>query len=141
MEERSILLVRGDEQVRCQLRWELMADLTCNVSLDGPNGAIGVSDVDFLAALNQLRRAFAVDGWLIAVQGSRIDSYASGMIRDMLSARRVYVIQMGRHALRGHLVDIFADADPAQVGTDEQQAEFYKAWRKSVVNVPPPDPV
>jgi hypothetical protein len=61
------------------------------------------------------------------------------MVRDMLGARRVYVLEMGRHVMREHLVDIFADADVEQIGTVEDQIEFYRLWRISRAATPPPD--
>ena len=78
-------------------------------------------------------------GWAIAVQGSRVDTYPSGMVRDMLGARRVYVLQMGRHVAREHLVDIFAEADVRQIGTVDEQIEFYRLWRISLAATPAPD--
>ncbi|BCJ66253.1 hypothetical protein GCM10009779_65810 [Polymorphospora rubra] len=78
-------------------------------------------------------------GWVIAVQGARVDSHPSGMVRDMLGARRVYILQKGRHVAREHLVDIFAEAEVSQIGTVDEQVEFYRLWRNSRAATPSPD--
>ncbi|HEY3606445.1 MAG TPA: hypothetical protein VGL06_03045, partial [Pseudonocardiaceae bacterium] len=63
---------------------------TCPYTATGP---------DMFETLVRLRRQPEPDGLMIAVQGSRRDTYPSGMARDMGGGRRVYVLHLGR---QGH---------------------------------------
>lgn len=138
MEDRRVLLVRGDEQVTCRLRWDSLSDRSYRLIIEGPAGVVDEVGADLFDALRNLRRKLELDGWLIAVQGARVDAYASGMVRDMLGARHVYLIQIGRHVAREHLVDIFAEADKRYLSTLEEQAEFFERWKVSRAETPPP---
>jgi hypothetical protein len=139
MVEENVLIVRGEDRVRCALRWTQLPNRTYQIALESPEGVVDVVGRDLFAALQDVRRRLEASGWTIAVQGARVDTYPSGMVRDMLGARRVYVLQMGRHVAREHLVDIFAEADPQQVGTVDEQIEFYRLWRIRRAVTPPPD--
>jgi hypothetical protein len=90
---------------------------------------------DLFHALELLREELEPAGWLVAVQGSRANAYASGMMRDMNGARRVYLWEFGRHVQRSDLVDIFAAADPSDVVTLADQRENYARWRASTRDV------
>ncbi|WP_212826235.1 hypothetical protein [Polymorphospora rubra] len=138
-DEREVLVVRGQEQMRCRLRWTLLPDRTYRLVLGGPTGVVDVIGRDLFAALQDIRRMLEHGGWVIAVQGARVDSHPSGMVRDMLGARRVYILQKGRHVAREHLVDIFAEAEVSQIGTVDEQVEFYRLWRNSRAATPSPD--
>jgi hypothetical protein len=138
MSEQNVLMVRGSERVWCPLRWEQLPDRTYRIVLESPEEVVDVIGRDLFAALQDVRRTLEPGGWAIAVQGARVDTYPSGMVRDMLGARRVYVLQMGRHVAREHLVDIFAEADMQQLGTVDEQIEFYRLWRIRRAETPPP---
>jgi len=122
--------VRGQERRECRLRWARRGN-SYWVALDGPDGYLEAADRDLFEALASVRRRLEVSGWLIAVQGARRDTFPSGMVRDMGGARRVYVLEPGRPVAREHLVDIFADADPADLGTVEEQERNYRDWLAS----------
>jgi hypothetical protein len=139
MGEQDVLMVRGENQRWCALRWMQLPDRTYRIVLDGPEGVVDVVGRDLFAALQDVRRRLEHSGWIIAVQGSRVDTYPSGMLRDMLGGRRVYVLEMGRHVERAHLVDTFAEADVQQIGTVDEQIEFYRQWRIRRAATPPPD--
>jgi hypothetical protein len=133
--EFSVSMFRGRERVVSALRWQMSSDQVYSISLDGPDGPDGPvagGGSDLFQALQEIRLEVEPQGWLLAVQGARKDTYASGMVRDMLGARRVYVIQAGRQAERAHLVDIFAEAAVESLGTVEQQKAFYREWRRSL---------
>jgi hypothetical protein len=139
MGKQDVLMVRGQERVQRTLRWLQMHDRTYRITLDSPAGLVDATGRDLFAALQDVRRALEGGGWVVAVQGSRVDTYPSGMVRDMLGGSRVYVLQMGRHVDREHLVDTFARADVTQIGTVDEQIEFYRQWRMSRASTPSPD--
>lgn len=131
VEELDVLAVRQHEQRRVRLRWGRDDQVTYWITLDDPDGGTEQTGTDLFEALIAVRRQLAHGGWRLAVQGARTDTYPSGMLRDMNGARKVYVLELGLPSSRDHLVDIFADADPAAIGTVEEQRGHYTAWRKS----------
>lgn len=77
--------------------------------------------VDLFDAFMQVRRQLEADGRIPCVAGARLDVYPSGMSRQMSGGRQAYVHVRGRRPDRDDVVDIFEPADPAHVGTVEQQ--------------------
>src|SRR4051794_39501352 len=63
--------------------------------------------VDPIDCLRFLRREVEPLGWRVLCQGSRRDTWASGMARDMGGGWRLYGLQRGRPANPNHLVEIF----------------------------------
>ncbi|WNV87489.1 hypothetical protein [Umezawaea sp. Da 62-37] len=114
------------------LKWHLRADRTYLINLDGPVGPVIGCGNDLFQALQVIRLELETSGWLIAVQGARKDAYASGMVRDMIGASRIYILRTGQQVEREHLVDIFAEAPPDSLGTVEQQKSCYRDWRLSL---------
>ncbi len=83
---------------------------------------------DMFTALVRLRRQLEPDGVMVAVQGARRDTWASGMARDMGGGMQVYVIRPGLPARMEELVKTLDDAPPDQVATVDEQLAFFKAW-------------
>jgi hypothetical protein len=54
------------------------------------------------------------------------------MQRSSNGARKVYIYQGGRHVSRDDMVNIFDDADPADIVTVAAQRESYRIWQESV---------
>jgi len=92
---------------------------TCPYTATGP---------DMFEALVRLRRQLEPDGLLIAVQGSRRDTYPSGMARDMGGGRQIYVVHPGRRADSDDLVGTVADAPSNLLATVDEQRAFWNAW-------------
>ena len=80
-------------------------------------------------ALVRLRRQLEPDGLTIAVQGSRRDTYLSGMARDMGGGMQVYIMRPGLPGRREDLVKTLDDASPDQIATVDEQRAFAEAWR------------
>jgi hypothetical protein len=131
-QELGVSMFRGRERVVSTLRWQVSSDQVYSISLDTPDGLVAGGGSDLFQALKEIRLVVEPQGWLIAVQGARKDAYVSGMVGDMLGARRVYILQAGRQVGRAHLVDIFAEAAVESLGTVEQQKAFYREWRLSL---------
>jgi hypothetical protein len=92
---------------------------TCPYTATGP---------DMFEALVRLRRQLEPDGLMVAVQGSRRDTYPSGMARDMGGGMQVYVMRAGRSARQEDLVEPLGDASPDQITTVDEQRAFAEAW-------------
>jgi hypothetical protein len=93
---------------------------TCPYTATGP---------DMFEALVRLRRQLEPDGLMVAVQGSRRDTYPSGMARDMGGGMRVYVMRPGLPARGEDLVETLDDAPPDQMATVDEQRASVEAWR------------
>lgn len=123
-------LVCGGSTEPCKVAWrlELWAEDTYFVELTSGRGQFDGSGSDLFEALVVVRRQLESIGCLLAVQGSRLDAYPSGMGRDMGGGRRIYVMTMGRPADAADLVDTLAEADPSQLATVEEQERYFDEW-------------
>jgi hypothetical protein len=128
----AVSLLRDQEGVMKALIWRRSRDRTYSINLDGPDGPVIASGNDLFEALQQIRLQLEPQGWSIAVQGARKDTYPTGMMRDMIGAERVYVLQLARDVHREHLVFIFHEAAPESLGTVEEQKSYYRDWRQSL---------
>ena len=97
-----------------------LGNYTCPYTATGP---------DMFEALVRLRRQLEPDGLMVAVQGSRRDTYPSGMARDMGGGMQVYIMRPGLPGRREDLVRTLDDASPGQIATVEDQRAFAEAWR------------
>ncbi|HVK26422.1 MAG TPA: hypothetical protein VM677_34155 [Actinokineospora sp.] len=89
--------------------------------------------MDMFEALVRLRRQLEPNGWLVAIQGARRDTYPSGMCRDMGGGMQIYIMRPGHKASIDDLVGTLADAPIEQIGTiAEQQACHAEWWTKAV---------
>jgi hypothetical protein len=134
--DRDVVVMRDDmpEQIRLRgwldgydgpvptYRIELVAragSYACPYTATGP---------DMFEALVRLRRQLEPDGLMVAVQGSRRDTFPSGMARDMGGGMQVYVLRPGRGARLEDLVGTLDDAPPDQMATVDEQQAFFDAW-------------
>lgn len=142
LEDRDVLVVRGDERKRARLRGWLDG-------YDGPRPLyrielfLGVerytaTAMDMFETLVRLRRQLEPDGWMVAVQGSRRDAYPSGMARDMGGGERIYVLRAGRAATSNDLVDTLADAAQDQLATIAEQEAYRDEWHAEPKQQPCP---
>ncbi len=135
--DRDVVVIRDGQPEQTRLRgWldghdgpvptyriELVTRLgsyTCPYTATGP---------DMFEALVRLRRQLEPDGLMVAVQGSRRDTYPSGMARDMGGGMQVYVMRPGLGARGEDLVKTLDDAPPDQIATVGEQQAFTEAWR------------
>lgn len=81
---------------------------------------------DAFEALSLAREALDDDGWLLGVQGARVDVWPSGMARQQGGGMRAYRLRRGRRPRFKDLVDVFAPADE-HLGTVQAQREFVAA--------------
>ncbi len=134
--ERTVILV--DPQGRRttgHLSWSRLGIRNFRVTLDGPTGRVEATDRDYFDALAGVRRQLEPQGWSIAVQGARRDTFPSGMLRDG-GSHKVYVQKLGQHVQQSDLVSMFDDADPADLATVDEQEQYFHRWRESVFGAP-----
>jgi len=70
---------------------------------------VAVED-DAFGALSTVRMELERRGWLLGVEGARIDVWPSGMARDQGGGLRAYRLRRGRSPRSADLVDVFAPA-------------------------------
>ncbi len=128
---REVPLIRGGERVMCVLRWVYRRDRYYELLIDSPVGPVSVVARDLFVALQEIRRTLEPSGWRVAVQGSRRNAWASGMLRDMIGARRIYLCVLGEEVVPREAVDIFAPAEAVDLGTVDEQVAFFREWRDS----------
>jgi hypothetical protein len=71
--------------------------------------------------LIEVRTLLERDGLLLCCQGSRPNVFPSGMQQQMNGGRFAYQLQPGRKSTNDDVVDVFAPAELAEVGTVLQQ--------------------
>lgn len=132
LEDRDVLVVGTNDRQQARLRGWLDG-------YDGPRPLYRIelflggdrytaTAMDMFESLVRLRCQLEPDGWMIAVQGARRDTYPSGMARDMGGGMKVYVMRPGHHASMDDLVETLADAPVEQLGTVAEQRACRDAW-------------
>jgi hypothetical protein len=117
-----------------ELRLEISLDKECRLwqirLMESEENVTCFRETDLYKAMQALRKHLEAKGGQLLCAGARPDVVPSGMSRDMGGGRKAYVIQLGKQATE--FVDIFAYAEPAAVGTVQQQREFVEAWWASL---------
>lgn len=118
---------RGDETRTVQVRVEVdhgasggERAYTVVVVADGFEHTATADDA--FEALAAVRLQLERDGWLLGVEGSRIDVWPSGMARDQGGGLRAYRVRRGRRPSLDDLVDVFAPAVEHLATVGEQRA-------------------
>jgi hypothetical protein len=137
LDDRDVVVIRDGQPEQARLRGWLdghdgpvptyridlvtrLGSCTCPYIATGP---------DMFEALARLRRQLEPDGLMVVVQGSRRDTYPSGMARDMGGGMQVYIMRPGLRGRREDLVKTLDDASPDQIATVDEQREIAQAWR------------
>lgn len=120
--------VRGDERVGLVLDAATVED-GFELVTSGPLGRHRGQGRDLFDALLDLRRALEADGWRLAVQGARRDTWPSGMLRDQLDGAAVYVLPEDVKE-KPETVGTFDPAPPDLVVTVAEQEAAWDAWRQ-----------
>lgn len=130
-----VFLVRDDERQQAVIRWWWTGrgpEDVYRAEMEWSGPAIEVSANDMFEVLVRIREQLEPQGWFVAVQGSRLDTYPSGMQRDMGGGLSVYVMRMGEPARMNDVVDTFAEADPSRLATVDAQRRHAEEWARSV---------
>jgi hypothetical protein len=134
--DRTVLVMHGDQHHHAQLRGWLdghdgpipIYRIELRTRLGSYGGPYTATGPDLFEALVRLRRQLEPEGLALAIQGSRRDTYPSGMARDMGGGERIHVLRPGRGAHLDDLVETFADAPVDQLATVDEQRAFWEAW-------------
>src|SRR5438128_376451 len=96
----EVQLVSGDLRDRGLLRWRIVEGEISHyhIDLETAHGHWEGEGPDLFEALVKVRLQLEPVGWFIAVQGARLDTYPSGMGRDMGGGEWVYILDQGRDA-------------------------------------------
>lgn len=87
---------------------------------------------DYFDCLLKIRETLDRNGLKILCNGARYDVYPSRMSRQMSMGIKAYVLVKGRQASEKDLIGIFDEAEPARIGTIEQQRSYYNEWLESL---------
>ena len=87
---------------------------------------------DLFEALREMRAELESAGCQLLCAGARPYVTVSGMSRSMGGGRKGYIVHLGSPASRTDMVDIFDYAEPALVGTIQQQRDYFRAWAESL---------
>jgi hypothetical protein len=138
-ESTPVTLVRGDERQQAVIHWAWQGRSAHSepyrAQLEWRGPPIDVGAGDMFEALVRIREQLEPQGWFVAVQGSRLDTFASGMQRDMAGGLSVYVMRMGEPARSEDVVETFAEADPGLLATVDAQRRRVAEWTRSVEGV------
>lgn len=81
---------------------------------------VAVED-DAFEALSMVRLQLEQDGWLLGIEGARVDVWPSGMARDQGGGLRAYRLRRGHSPRSADLVDVFAPATEHLATVAEQR--------------------
>jgi hypothetical protein len=116
-----------------EVRVKASADVPCTLEFQSTDGTVRrFEGPDLFEALRDMRAALESEGCQLLCAGARPDVAVSGMSRSMGSGRKGYIVQLGNPARQSDMVDIFDYAEPAVVGTVQQQRDYFQAWIKSL---------
>jgi Clp amino terminal domain, pathogenicity island component len=128
-----VALVRGDERQQAMIHWRWTARGPGDVyqaQLEWTGSSVEVGANDMFEALVRIRERLEPHGWFIAVQGSRLDTFPSGMQRDMAGGLSLYVMRIGEPAR--DVVKTFDEADPSTLATVAAQRQHVEKWARSL---------
>lgn len=89
---------------------------------------IEVNGIDLLDCYRKLQILLEDKGYLIYLNGSRIDVLASGFLRDSTNGISVYQFTYNFNADKP-VLNIFDVSDMDKIGTIKEQKEFMKEWK------------
>ena len=93
------------------------------------NHAVTAKADDYFSAYQELRDRLLKIGFGLKCNGSRINATQSAM---MSYTPKVYLVEMGRQALRKDIVDIWGDCDITCFPDTEEQNQYIDTWRASL---------
>jgi hypothetical protein len=132
----AVSLVRGDERQQAMIHWAWQAHHDpaerYRARLEWPGPVIEVAAGDVFDALVRIREQVEPHGWLVAVQGSRLDAYPTAMQREMAGGLAVYVVRLGEPVRLEDVVETFGEADPATLATVAGQRAHLEEWARSL---------
>ena len=121
--------VRAGERARYELEARHIGDHRLELVAHGPTGTHVATAADLFEALQMVRREIEQQGWRLAVNGARRDTWPSGMLRDQLGGAVVYVLPPEPRQLPEKL-HTFGPADDDTLATVDEQEEAWETWKR-----------
>jgi Clp amino terminal domain, pathogenicity island component len=144
-ENTPVTLVRGDERQQALIHWTLQTPNESGerfrMQLEWSGDPIQVDAGDLFDTLVRVRRQLELEGWFVAVQGSRLDVYPSAIQREMTSGLNAYVLRTGEPTRPQDIVETLGPADPGTLATVAAQREHATEWERTVYRSGPSEPV
>ncbi|MGW9047849.1 hypothetical protein ACWGQL_35710 [Streptomyces lydicus] len=126
----EILAFNGDQQADAVLRWE-GDNYDFTVLADGPWGQASGRAEDCFEALTRIREQIEPQGWFLGVNGSRRDTWPSGMCREA-GGFLVYRLRLGHYATGADRIQTFQPAPRETLATVAEQVAFEEQWSQSL---------
>ena len=86
---------------------------------------------DLFDCLAKLRLELASEAAMALCNGARLDTFPSGMAREMSGGRKVYLLRMGQPARPQDLVNTFDEAPIDKIASVSEQQAYYLDWLAS----------
>ncbi|MEU5239818.1 hypothetical protein ACFW9M_31570 [Streptomyces lydicus] len=126
----EVLAFNGDQQADAVLSWEgENHDFT--VIADGPWGHVTGRADDCFEALTRIREQIEPQGWLLGANGSRRDTWPSGMCRGT-GGFLVYRLRPGLRPTGADRIQTFQPAPRETLATVAEQVAFEEQWSQSL---------
>ncbi|MEU8782537.1 hypothetical protein [Streptomyces sp. NPDC048637] len=126
----EVLAFNGDQQADGVLRWE-GENYDFTVTADGPWGHVTGRADDCFEALTRIREQIEPQGWLLGVNGSRRDTWPSGMCRDT-GGFLVCLLRPGLRPTGADRIQTFHPAPRETLATVAEQIAFEEQWSQSL---------
>lgn len=127
----DIPITINHKEAIAELRLTTSPERKCKITVDIEGHHYGeFSATDYFACLDAIRNQLT--DVIFHCHGARIDTYPSGMSRDMGSGMAVYCMKMGKQALQEDLVGTFNDYRNETLVTPSEQREFFLLWLESL---------
>ena len=131
MGQTSVTAVRGSETFPCDINFSDAEPHWISAKISGLFDHEGPCQ-DVFDGLCDIRKKLWPMGIKLLCVGARMDVYPSGMARQMSGGVVAYRLKMGVPAQRPDVVRIFDAAAADQVGTVEEQADYFRRWSASL---------
>ena len=121
--------LRSGERARYVLEARRVGDQRVELAAHGPTGTHVATADDLFEALQMVRREIEPQGWRLAVNGARRDTWPSGMLRDQLGGAVVYVLPPDPRQPPEKVQTLGPAEDDLLATVDEQEAAW-EAWKR-----------
>ncbi len=131
MSQASVTALKGSETFSCEINFSDAEPHRISAKIAGLFEHEGPCE-DVFEGLCDIRRKLSPMGIKLLCAGARRDVYPSGMARQMSGGVVAYRLKMGSPAQRPDVVRIFDAAEADEVGTVEEQADYFRRWSASL---------
>jgi hypothetical protein len=130
MSQHQIFFVGGSEDESCSFVTEQDGE-NCVVTCTYRDKTIEAFANDFFDALCGIRLQLESERLIPFCYGASLNVYPSGMARQMSSGKSAYKLEIGRHATKDSLVQIFAEGADVIPAFVARQKEYFDEWLQS----------